>query len=197
MNMVLYPLQSWPQGVPQDNKTYSRDPTWYRTMTMEKVRKHLQKTAIKLKDIKETYDSDLTPTRTMNPTTSQNAGTPTADATKRPKKLCLWCTGIGHNSDRCYAKDPANLQRFPNRNWTNGEAPIYFRMRFHKKFTQKEAKKMVKDYPPFGPRTGATYHQASLAWTPPPIYNADPEKELAMEANTKIGDGFPKSHNYW
>jgi hypothetical protein len=133
---------------------------------------------------------------TRTPPTSQHLGMAT-QLQGRSQSQCLWCTGIGHNSDRCYAKDPANLQLFPNKNWNNGEIPSYFKMRFHKKFTQEEAKKMVKDYPPFGPRTGATYHQASLAWTPPPIFNADPEKELAMEANTKIGDGFPKSHNYW
>ncbi len=59
MNMVLYPLKSWPQGVPPTstlqryNKTYPRDPTWYRTATLNRVRSHLQKGVITLKDIND------------------------------------------------------------------------------------------------------------------------------------------------
>jgi hypothetical protein len=153
-------------------------------MTLNKVRTHLQRAAITLKDINDTYDSDLTPIRTMSSTTSQNTGAPTiglqtaaTDATNttatyidphgeaqpeipsaqvmhamstkstqlQPKRQCLWCTGIGHSSERCYARDPANLKLFPNKNWLNGEVPNYFELRFNKKLTQKEAQKMVRE----------------------------------------------------
>ena len=95
--------------------------------------------------------------------------------------------------------------------------------RYNKKYTQEEAQKMVRETPPRAP---SQYHQASLAWTPPPIYTAEPgdnsassntntdrcrqegrynflspevipEKALAMEAHTKIGNGFPEKENLW
>jgi hypothetical protein len=184
-------------------------------MTMDKVRKHLQKAAITLKDINETYDSDLTPIRTMNSTTSQNTGTPTAvtDATNitatyidphgeakpeipsaqvmhamstkltqlQPKRQCLWCTGIGHSSERCYARDPANLKLFPNKNWTNGEVPNYFKIRFYKKFTQEEAKK-------------ERYHQVVRTPPPPGTFTTNPRDN---NAPTSIDNDRLKKATDW
>jgi hypothetical protein len=199
MNMVLYPLKSWPQGVPPTstlqryNKTYPRDPTWYRTATLNRVRSHLQKGVITLKDINGTYDSDLSD-RSMSSTTSQNSGpntgtppivlqTVATEATNTPatyidphgdaqpeihsvqvmhalpmksKQQCLWCTMIGHSSDKCYARDPDNLKLFPNRRW-KGKEPDHMTLKFNKKYTQEEAQKMVRETPP---RATAKYHQA-------------------------------------
>ena len=96
-------------------------------------------------------------------------------------------------------------------------------LKYNKKFTQEEAQKMVKEA---ATRPPAQNHQASLAWTPPPIFTATPsdnnaststktdrhrqegrynflvpevikEQELAMDAHTTIGDGFPKCNNLW
>jgi hypothetical protein len=161
-------------------------------------------------------------TNARTPPTSQHLGMATQlQATS--KRQCLWCTGIGHSSDKCYARNPDNLKLFPNHRWPNGEVPNYMTLKFNKKYTQEEAQKMVRETPPRAP---AQYHQASLAWTPPPIFTADPgdnnassstntdryrqegrynflspevitEKELAMEAHTTIGDGFPKLDNLW
>jgi hypothetical protein len=133
---------------------------------------------------------------------------------------CLWCTGVGHTSDRCYAKDPANLQLFPNKHWPSGEVPNPFKIRFNKKFTKEEALRMVRG---LSPRTQAKYNQASMDSTPPsppprPVtsnssvnkasssttfdkyrkegrYNCispvvTSGKVLAMEAHTKVGDNF-------
>jgi hypothetical protein len=138
------------------------------------------------------------------------------------QRPCLWCTGIAHSSDKCYARDPANLKLFPNKNWPSGEVPNYFKLRFNKKFTQEEAQKMVRE---LSPRAQAKYYQASMDSTPSPPppgpvtanssdnnassstnydryrkegrYNfispeVISEKVLAMEAHTKVEDEFPE-----
>ncbi len=93
------------------------------------------------------------------------------------KRQCLWCKGIGHSANKCYAKDPTNLTRFPKATWS--KVPNYFKLRFNKKFTQEEAQKMVKEA---ATRTPAQYHQASLAWTPPPIFTANPSDNNASSS---------------
>jgi hypothetical protein len=134
---------------------------------------------------------------------------------------CLWCTKPGHSSDRCYAKDPANLTKLPRSTWVNSEAPEYMKARYNKKFTQEEATKMAHQSTP------RQHHQASVAWAPPPIYTAVPsqdqaststthidrhrqkgrynflvpekvtEQQLAMPAQAVIGDGQPDASNLW
>ena len=82
---------------------------------------------------------------------------------------------------------------------------------------------MVKHVP--STSSHAQHHRASLAWTPPPIYTAIPsddasastrtdrqrqegrynflvpetitEPELAMQAQTSVGDGMPHISNLW
>jgi hypothetical protein len=158
-----------------------------------------------------------------SPTTRQDSRVSIQLQTKRQ---CLWCKGIGHFADRCYAKDPTNLTRFPKAKWS--KVPNYMTLKFNKKFTQEEAQKMVKEAATRHPQ----YYQASMDSTPPPpppptrTFTANPsdnnasssiktdrhrqegrynfldpeaitEQEIAMEANTNFGDGFPKSHNLW
>jgi hypothetical protein len=84
------------------------------------------------------------------------------------QKPCLWCTGIAHSSDKCYAKDPANLKLFPNHRWPNGEAPNYFKLRFNKKFTQEEAQKMNKEASETRHGDRVQQYKASMDSTPPP-----------------------------
>ena len=86
-----------------------------------------------------------------------------------PRKGCTWCTGGGHTIDRCYAKDPENVTRFPHSSWVNGEALEFVKLKYNKKHTQEEARNMVNRLSRPSP---AHYHQASLALTPPPIYTA-------------------------
>jgi hypothetical protein len=224
MNMVRYPLQSWPQGVPPTsslqryNKTYPRDPTWYRTATLNRVRSHLQKGVITLKDINGTYDSDLSD-RSMSSTTSQNSGpntgtppivlqTVATEATNTPatyidphgdaqpeihsvqvmhalpmKKQCLWCTMIGHSSDKCYARDPDNLKLFPNRRW-HGKEPDHMTLKFNKKYTQEEAQKMIRETPP---RATAKYHQAPRTPSPQGTFTANPNDRLTKATDWLTG----------
>ena len=141
------------------------------------------------------------------------------------KRQCLWCKGIGHSANKCYAKDPTNLTRFPKATWS--KVPNYFKLRFNKKFTQEEAQKMNKEA---RETRHPQYYQASMDSTPSPpppgtstanpsdnnasssiktdrhrqegrynflVPEAIKEQEIAMEANTNFGYGFPKSHNYW
>jgi hypothetical protein len=216
LNMVRYPHKSWSHGVPPTsvlrryNKPHPRDPSWYRTATLIKVRSHLQR----LKDINDTYDSDLKSDRTMSPTTSQNLGSntwvptiglqqaaaaattaataatnsaatyidlhgeavpalPTQSKQLQTKRQCLWCKGIGHSTDRCYSRDPANLTLFPHSRWPNGEVPQYMTLKYNKKLTQEEAQRI---------REGATR-------TPPPILTANTSDN---NASTSIKTGKDK-----
>ncbi len=79
------------------------------------------------------------------------------------------------------------------------------RQKYHKQFTQEEATAMVKST-----RSAGQHHRASLAWTPPPIFHADPSgaststdsprqsdlSETAMQALT-VSDGMPHVNNLW
>ena len=48
------------------------------------------------------------------PPTSQHLG---MYSQSQPRRQCSWCTGLGHVLDRCYAKDPTNLTKFPHPSW--------------------------------------------------------------------------------
>jgi hypothetical protein len=63
--------------------------------------------------------------------------------TSQPRRQCRWCTSVGHNSDRCYAKDPANLLKYPHSSWVNGEPPEFLKQRYYKCFSQQEAQSLV------------------------------------------------------
>ena len=58
-------------------------------------------------------------------------------------------------------------------------------MRYNKKHTQEEARNLtkgiIKSTPPH-------HHQASLAWTPPPIYTAVPNQDQASTSNTHMNN---------
>jgi hypothetical protein len=73
--------------------------------------------------------------------------------------------------ERCYSRDPANLKKYPNRQWVNGEPPESIKRRYFKKHSQVEARNLLNGQQrPASPAT----HQANVAWTPPPIYSAVP-----------------------
>jgi hypothetical protein len=139
------------------------------------------------------------------PPPSQHLG---MNAQTQPRRQCLWCTGSGHSADRCYAKDPINLTKFPHHLWGSTGPPDFMKQRYHKQFTQEEATAMVRST-----RASGQHHRASLAWTPPPIFHAAPseastsstdfprqpelsEPETAMLAQT-VSDGMPHVNNLW
>jgi hypothetical protein len=137
------------------------------------------------------------------------------NAQTQPRRQCLWCTGGGHSAERCYAKDPINLTKFPHISWGSAGATDFMKQKYHKKFTQEEATAMVRST-----QAAGQHHRASLAWTPPPIFNAAPseeastsstdlprqqgrykrsvpaEPEIAMLAQT-VSDGMPHVNNLW
>jgi hypothetical protein len=55
--------------------------------------------------------------------------------------------------------------------------------RYYKKHTQEEAKNLIKQILKSAP---SAHHQASLAWTPPPIYTAVPTQEEASTSQTHM-----------
>jgi hypothetical protein len=161
LNMIRYPHPSWPHGVPPASalnklsKTKPRDPNWYRTV---KAGIKIQSTTAALiellsnlqiiHEINDRYTRDLETARIMNCAglcPPPNASTPPMlltlgnHAQSQPRRQCRWCTQAGHNSDRCYANDPANLVKHPHSSWVNGEAPDFMKLRYHKCFTQQEA----------------------------------------------------------
>jgi hypothetical protein len=135
-----------------------------------------------------------------------------------PSRTCIWCTAPGHIAERCFAKDPDNMTKYPQQRWNNNGPSESMKRRYNRKMTQKEATDLYKGS---GTSTPYASHQVALAWTPPPIYTAvpvstlqsldqlqgrvpttitDPEPvtdlELAMQAQT-IGDGTPATSNLW
>jgi hypothetical protein len=166
-----------------------------------------------------TYAISRSPTTRKDLNTAPRAKEDHEEGNTAPGPVrCLWCTGMGHTSDRCFAKDPANLQLFPNKHWPGGEIPIYYKLRFNKKFTKEEALNMVRR------SHGQTSMDSTPSPTPPRPVTANSStnydkyrkegryncispvvtsgKVLAMEAHTKVGDDFtedgsPKSLNYW
>ncbi len=158
--------------------------------------------------------------KARTPSPSQHLGMSAQEP--RRNLQCLWCTQPGHSIDRCYAKDPENVTRFPHSSWVNGEDPKFVKLKYNKMHTQEEARNMVNR---LSKPSLAHYHQASLASTTPHIYTAVTnnnqattststdrhrqegrykflvpetvtEPELAMQAQT-IGDGMPHISNLW
>ncbi len=65
------------------------------------------------------------------------------------------------------------------------------KMRYNKKYTQEEAKNLVNRS---NRSTPLQQHQASLAWTPPPIYTAVPNQDQASTRNTHTVDETTDRH---
>jgi hypothetical protein len=60
---------------------------------------------------------------------------------------CSWCTQPGHSSDKCYARDPANLTKHPRGTWVNGVVPQFMRNRYYRRFTKEEARDQISSRP--------------------------------------------------
>jgi hypothetical protein len=93
---------------------------------------------------------------------------------------CLWCDGQHHTIERCYAKDTANIKKYPSKQWLNGVPPQGVLKKYYKNFSQAEARGLMKILAQARAKCAPTVHQANVAWTPSPswtppdIYSAVP-----------------------